>query len=407
MMHQKTYLSYLDKYQKSWRVEPMEYKKLSDFLIESNLKVDIDDKEEYKCGGVRLNGRGVFVREIKLGSDIQKQWVMHRVEKNNIVYSTLFADKGAFAIATEADEELIFSEKFVCFKIIDENVLPEYLHVIFQTDFLSAQCDAFKTGMAAFSLSHSSKKKVLKLTIPVPEKAEQLRIVEEYKAYEGLRLSLDDESETIKSAASVLTKKYVESHLNGVKTVPLSDLGQYTNRPAEVVPGEEYKQITVKLHGNGVVLRKMEDGGNIKSIQHSVVGGDLIYSKIDVKSGAIGFVPDELTGGVVTADFPTVKMKNLTQIDREFLLIYFSSDIFYESMEDKSKGTTNRVRTKKSSFLNHLVPWGDEQYRENVVKEYRALRQYVDELQSSAEKIQNDIPMMTSKYLNKLLNIGR
>lgn len=384
----------------------MDYRKLSDFLEEFTLKVDIDDKEEYKCGGVRLNGRGVFVREIKLGSDIQKQWVMHRVERNNMVYSTLFADKGAFAIATEADEELIFSEKFVCFRITDENVLPEYLHVIFQTDFLSAQCDAFKTGMAAFSLSHSSKKKVLKLTIPVPDKTEQLRIVEEYKSYEGLRLSLDDESEVMKDAASVLVKKYVESHLNGVDTVPLSQLGQYVNRSAEIVPGEEYKQITVKLHGNGVILRKMEDGGNIKSAQHSVCSGDLIYSKIDVKSGAIGFIPDELTGGVVTADFPTVEMNNLTQIDREFLLIYFSSDKFYESMGDKSKGTTNRVRTKKSSFLNHRVPWGDEAYREMIVIEYRTLRKQVDELKGSAEKIQRDIPVMTSKYLNKLLNIA-
>ena len=405
-MHQRIFLNCLDKYQKSLRCEPVKYKKLSDFLEENTLKVDIHDKEEYKCGGVRLNGRGVFVREIKLGSDIQKQWVMHRVEKNNMVYSTLFADKGAFAIATEADEELVFSEKFVCFKITDENVLPEYLHVIFQTDFLSSQCDAFKTGMAAFSLSHSSKKKVLKMKIPVPDKTEQLRIVAEYKAYEGLRISLDDESENIKSTASVLIKKYVESNLDGVETVPLSELGQYINRSAVAIPGEEYKQITVKLHGNGVVLRKMEDGGNIKSVQHAVIGGDLIYSKIDVKSGAIGFVPDELAGGVVTADFPTVEMKNLTQIDREFLLIYFSSDKFYESMEDKSKGTTNRVRTKKSSFLNHLVPWGDEKYRENVVKEYRDLRQYVDELQRSAEKIQGNIPMMTSKYLNKLLNIA-
>ena len=63
----------------------MEYKRLDEFLKESTIKVEIDNAQEYKCGGVRLNGRGVFVREIKLGADIQKQWVMHKVEKDNVV----------------------------------------------------------------------------------------------------------------------------------------------------------------------------------------------------------------------------------------------------------------------------------------------------------------------------------
>ena len=70
----------------------MVFRKLNTFLKENVIKVDINNATEYKCGGVRLNGRGVFVREIKLGADIQKQWVMHRVEAGNVVYSTLFAD---------------------------------------------------------------------------------------------------------------------------------------------------------------------------------------------------------------------------------------------------------------------------------------------------------------------------
>lgn len=52
------------------------------------------------------------------------------ISKNNVVYGALFADKEAFAIATEDDEELVFSKKFVCLKITNDNVLPEYLHVI-------------------------------------------------------------------------------------------------------------------------------------------------------------------------------------------------------------------------------------------------------------------------------------
>lgn len=384
----------------------MEFKRLDEFLEESIIKVDINNAEEYKCGGVRLNGRGVFVREIKLGADIQKQWVMHKVKKDNVVYSTLFADKGAFAIATEADEELVFSEKFVCFKITDRNVLPEYLHVIFQTDYLSSQCDKLKTGMAAFSLSHSSKKKVLKLKVPVPSTDVQRQIIQEYKIFEAKRVSLDDEAETMKMSATLLVEKYVIEKIGSIARHPLAELGTYINRPVEVIPGQEYKQITVKLHGNGVVLRKLEDGGNIKSKQFMVHTNDLVYSKIDVKSGAIGFVPKELDGSIVTADFPVVTLPNISDIDRQFLMIYFSSQMFCDAMQEKSKGTTNRVRAKKSAFLDNTVPWGNAEERKKVVEEYHTLCKKIEQMQADANKIQDDIPVLTSKYLNKLLKIS-
>lgn len=383
----------------------MEFRKLCTFLKENVIKVDIDNTAEYKCGGVRLNGRGVFVREIKTGADIQKQWVMHRVEAGNVVYSTLFADKGAFAIANPCDEDLVFSEKFVCFKIIDDSVLPEYLHVIFQTDYLSAQCDEFKTGMAAFSLSHSSKKKVLQLSVPIPDVEIQHKIVEEYRTFEALRMKLDDEATNIAEQAAILREKFLLDRLTGVSTIALSELGKYINRPIDVLPGMLYQQITVKLHGNGMTLRKMEDGGNIKSKQYIVKKDDLVYSKIDVKSGAIAFVPEQLDGGIVTADFPVISLDGISDIDRQFLMMYFSSEMFTELMQEKSKGTTNRVRTKKSSFLDTIVPWGDEQYRTDAVHRYNALCETIRKMTTHAETINNDIPLLTSKYLNKLLGI--
>ena len=383
----------------------MEFRKLCTFLKENVIKVDIDNTTEYKCGGVRLNGRGVFVREIKTGDDIQKQWVMHRVEAGNVVYSTLFADKGAFAIAKPCDEELVFSEKFVCFKITDDSVLPEYLHVIFQTDYLSSQCDEFKTGMAAFSLSHSSKKKVLQLSVPIPDVAIQREIVEEYRAFESLRMQLDDEAANLVEQAEVLREKFLSEKMLGVSTIALAELGGYINRPIDLEPGMLYQQITVKLHGNGMTLRKLEDGGNIKSKQYTVRKDDLVYSKIDVKSGAIAFVPEELDGGIVTADFPVIRLQGLSDVDRQFLMMYFSSNMFTELMQEKSKGTTNRVRTKKSAFLDTIVPWGDEQYRKDSVQRYNDLCETIGRLISNAERINNDIPLLTSKYLNKLLGI--
>ena len=71
----------------------------SELLKYVNRLITVEDIEEYACGGVRLNGRGVFIREYKNGSQILKKNVQHIVRENDVVFSTLFAGKGAFAVA--------------------------------------------------------------------------------------------------------------------------------------------------------------------------------------------------------------------------------------------------------------------------------------------------------------------
>ena len=87
------------------------------------------------------------------------------------------------------------------------------------------------------------------------------------------------------------------------------------------------------------------------------------------------------------------------------MMIYFSSEQFCSAIEEKSKGTTNRVRAKKSSFLENLIPWGTTTFRKDVVTRYRSLCTYVDAITKKVSDIQDDIPTLTSKYLNILLGI--
>ena len=80
--------------------------------------------------------------------------------------------------------------------------------------------------------------------------------------------------------------------------------------------------------------------------------------------------------------------------------------MFFDAMQEKSKGTTNRVRAKKSAFLDNTVPWGNAEERKKVVEEYHDLCKKVEQMQADTSKIQDDIPALTSKYLNKLLRIS-
>ena len=129
-----------------------------DIVREQSRLVELVYDKEYACGGVRLNGKGVFIREFKLGSDIKKKLVQHVVKEGDIVYSTLFAKAGAFAIADDKVDGIILSEKFPTFTLESDLVSSEYLKWFFRSGQLNRIAEEQMTGMAAFSLAHLSKK---------------------------------------------------------------------------------------------------------------------------------------------------------------------------------------------------------------------------------------------------------
>src|SRR5687768_15474393 len=101
------------------------------------------------------------------------------------------------------------------------------------------------------------------------------------------------------------------------KMWPTVRLGEVLKRVEEIVtvaPDVEYHEVTVKLWGKGVVLRGIVSGAQIAGNRRFVAkAGQFILSRIDARNGAVGIVPPELNGAVVTNDFP------LFDVDRTML----------------------------------------------------------------------------------------
>ncbi|MHC1565510.1 MAG: hypothetical protein ACXQS6_04230 [Candidatus Syntropharchaeales archaeon] len=85
--------------------------------------------------------------------------------------------------------------------------------------------------------------------------------------------------------------------------VKLGEALRFSRETAEIDPLMTYKQVTVKLHHKGVVLREEKMGQQIKSKQYLAKTGQFIISRIDARNGAMGLVPTELDGAIVTNDF--------------------------------------------------------------------------------------------------------
>ena len=143
------------------------------------------------------------------------------------------------------------------------------------------------------------------------------------------------------------------------KMWPTVRLGKVLRRSEETIelqPDSEYRQITVRLWGKGVVLRGILTGAEIAAARQMVARrGQFILSRIDARNGALGIVPLELDGAIVTNDFPLFNV-----VESRLLPAYLGwmcrTVSFVEECKRASEGTTNRVRLQEDKFLAREIP---------------------------------------------------
>ena len=116
-------------------------------------------------------------------------------------------------------------------------------------------------------------------------------------------------------------------------------------------PDSEYREITVKLWGKGVVQRGVVAGVAIAGSRRFVARtGQFILSRIDARNGAFGLVPNDLDGALVSNDFPIFSI-NESRMFPPYLGWLCRTTPFAELCRRASEGTTNRVRLDEGRFL--------------------------------------------------------
>jgi len=142
----------------------------------------------------------------------------------------------------------------------------------------------------------------------------------------------------------------------------ISDFLKRIKRPIELSENSEYKLVTIKMNHNGVTLREIKKGFEIKSNMYLVKEGDFILSGIDARNGAFGIIPKELDNAIVTNDFWYFEIDE-DIILKELFLELTATSWFDEICKRGSDGTTQRIRLKKDKFFNQtiLLPEKEEQ----------------------------------------------
>lgn len=130
-------------------------------------------------------------------------------------------------------------------------------------------------------------------------------------------------------------------------------LGEVLRRSSETIQPRadvEYREITVRLWGNGVVERGRPMGVDLAGRRFVAREGQFIASRIDARNGAMGLVPAALDGALVTNDFPLFDLDR-GRLEPSYLEWLSRTTAFVEMCQRASEGTTNRVRLKEEAFM--------------------------------------------------------
>lgn len=168
----------------------------------------------------------------------------------------------------------------------------------------------------------------------------------------------------------------------------LGDLLTRSGEAAQPVADAEYKEITIRLWGKGVLERGRISGAAVNGRRFIARKSQFIASRIDARNGAMGIVPETLDGALVTNDFPLFEV-NQEHILPQYMGWLCRTPAFVDLCARASEGTTNRVRLKEDEFLRLEIQIPDTKEQQRIVTRIDTVQQQLhaaDKLRSSIDR---------------------
>ena len=190
---------------------------------------------------------------------------------------------------------------------------------------------------------------------------------------------------------------------NGWQTVPLADvLIQDINYVTELEP-KTYPKLSVKLYGKGAILDAPTDGANIKMQRHQFAkSGQIIVSEIWAKKGAIGIVPKEGEGALVTSHFFLFDVVE-TKILREFIGLLLKRNYFAEALDAHAKGTTGYAAVRPKQFLSLEIPLPPLDEQRRIVGRVEVIATHIAKALSLRKEASDEAENFINRSLKYLL----
>ena len=126
--------------------------------------------------------------------------------------------------------------------------------------------------------------------------------------------------------------------------------------------------------------------------------GDLVFSKIDARNGAVGLIPESIPKAVVTSEYP-VLIPDATKLRPSFLNYLLRAEHFKADLQRKASGTSGRKRVTAEGFLGLIVPVPALPDQDALVAAYSTALGHAAELEQEADAIETSAALTFEEAL--------
>ena len=139
--------------------------------------------------------------------------------------------------------------------------------------------------------------------------------------------------------------------------LPRTQLGDVLKLRSEFITIDdlrEYKRVRIRLHQQGVELRDIVGGLELRTKRQQVCrAGEVIFAEIDAKVGGYGVIPVDLDGAIVSSHYFLYEV-NQDFLNPEFLALALRNPGFQDQVV--ARGSTNYAAVRPQQIAEWTIP---------------------------------------------------
>ncbi len=147
--------------------------------------------------------------------------------------------------------------------------------------------------------------------------------------------------------------------------------------------------VTLPFSGE-VRVRADQELEDVKGSLFLAEAGDLIYSKIDVRNGAIGIIPSDIERAAVTSEFPVYQV-NPEIADSLYIRLLAQSNIFRQAINGIISGASGRKRVQPSVLEEMIIPLPSPEVQEAIIAPWRLAQEEIVAAQAGLRELYEEL----------------
>jgi type I restriction enzyme S subunit len=184
-------------------------------------------------------------------------------------------------------------------------------------------------------------------------------------------------------------------------TVALGNVMTQRKDYVEISDLHTYKRCRVQLHAQGIVLRDVVVGAEIKTKKQQVCrAGEFLVAEIDAKVGGFGVVPESLDGAIASSHYFIFALDE-NVLDRRFLDFYIRTPAFREQVT--ARGSTNYAAVRPRQVLEYESPLPPLAEQRRIVARIEALAAKIEEALALRQQAAKEAEAMIKAIASHLL----